>query len=514
MTTKKNIFIGAAWPYANYSLHLGHVAALLPADILARYYRLKGDNVLFVSGSDCHGTPITVEAEKQKIEPKIIAQKYDKEFRRDLIKRLGFSYDLYSKTTSSGHAKIVQEIFLHLLQKKLIYKKIQELPFCIKCKKFLPDRYIEGTCPKCNFENARGDQCDNCGALLDARELINPICKVCKQKPEWRKSEHFFLKLSKFERKLTSWIKPQKHWRNNAYNFSLNLLKSGLQDRAITRDINWGIKIPVKNFENKRIYVWFEAVCGYLSASKEFTKQWQNFWQKPAMHYYIHGKDNIIFHSIIWPAILLGLGKLNLPDYIVSSEYLNFKGKQFSKSRNWAVWLPDFLDKYNPDSLRYYLTINGPENADTNFTWKNFYLKNNSELVGNYGNFVHRVLNFKCSFKPTDQKIINKQTFAKIGKLIEQTECKKALKSIFNLIKKSNQFIDQQAPWKNPETAPETLGACLEIILNLQILLSVFLPFSSEQLRKTLNLPKAKWQFQKLPKNLKITKPELLFEKI
>ena len=278
----KNILVAAAWPYANGSLHLGHVASLIGADILARYHRSRGDDVLYISGSDCHGTPIIIEAEKQGVSPEKIALKYDKEFRKTLIEGMGFSYDLFSKTTSPTHKKVVQEIFLDLYNKGYIYKKIQNLPFCEKCQKFLPDRYIEGICPKCNFNNARGDQCDGCGNLLDPKELKEPQCKICGSSPVWKDSEHFFLRLSHFQKDLLGWIKKSKNWRLNAVNFTTNFLENGLEDRAITRDSSWGVPIPLSGYKGKCIYVWFEAVCGYLSASKEFSIDFgkEKYWKK------------------------------------------------------------------------------------------------------------------------------------------------------------------------------------------------------------------------------------------
>jgi methionyl-tRNA synthetase len=539
MTSKRNIFIGAAWPYANGPLHLGHAAALLPADILARYHRLKGDNVLLVSGSDCHGTPILIEALEQGVSPKEIAEKYDKEFRRDLIEKLGFSYDFYSKTTSPEHVKVVQEIFLNLLGKKLIYEKVQELPFCKQCNHFLPDRYTEGKCPECDFENARGDQCDNCGSLLNPEDLLNPRCKICGQIPEWRNSKHLFFKLSEFENKLRDWIEPQTHWRPGAYQFTLNILESGLKDRPITRDIEWGVEIPLKGYENKRIYVWFDAVCGYFSATKEWAgnvgkkEKWQEFWEEKCYHYYAHGKDNIVFHTIIWPAILMGLGGLNLPDHIVSSEFMNLEGKQFSTSRNWAVWIPDFLSKYDVDSLRYYLIVNGPETADASFTWENYRLRNNSELVGNYGNFIHRVLGFVYkrfngqvpearSLDAEDKGFLAscRQAFEEVSRAIEECKFRNALRLVFGLAEHGNKYIDTKAPWTkiqtNEDAAKTTLNVCTQVILNLRILASPFLPFSSKRLSDLFNLyaDQDKWEFCEIPKGLTFKEPVPLYQRL
>lgn len=524
---KERIFIGGAWPYASGSLHLGRTVALLPGDILARYFRLKGNQVLFVSGSDCHGTPISVAAEKEGVKPSEIAEKYDKEFRRDLIDRLGFSYDVYSKTTDENHKKTVQEIFLKLLDKGLIYKGEQELPYCSKCGRFLPDRYVEGICPKCGFKNARGDQCDECGSLLDAKELKNPVCKHCGEKPEWKKSEHFFFELSAFEKKLKEWVKPQKHWRANAYQFTLNFLDKGLKDRAITRDIDWGVKVPVKGFENKRIYVWFEAVCGYLSASKQ-KKNWEDFWKKKCRHYYVHGKDNILFHTVIWPAILMGID-LNLPTDIISSEYLNFDNKQFSTSRSHAIWLPDFLDEYEADTLRYYLTANGPENTDSNFSWDKYIATTNSELVGNFGNFVHRVLGFthknfgqvpsEGELDEESKKFLDgvHDAYNEAGRAIEAGQFRKAVKIVFGVANEGNKYIDSQEPWKiikeDREKAGRVLNVCLQAVFNLRNLISPFLPFTAEKLNKYFD-SESVWEFQKIPDGLAVSEPAPLYQKV
>lgn len=535
---KLPIFIGSAWPYANGSLHLGHVAGLIGADFLARYFRLKGNPVLFVSGSDCHGTPIEVKAEQEKTTPKKIVDKYDKEFRETLIDGLGFSYDLFTKTANPFHYKKVQEFFLDLLKKKYIYEKVQKLPYCSTCKRFLPDRYIEGECPVCHFIPARGDQCDNCGSILDAKDLIKPYCKTCGSEPIWKDSKHFFLKLSAFEKDLIDWIKKSKGWRKNAKNFSLKFLEGGLLDRAITRDTTWGVPIPLNGYEKKTIYVWFEAVAGYLTASQEYSENigkanhWKQFWCEESIQYYVHGKDNIPFHTVIWPSILLGLGNLNLPNVIVSSEYLTFEGKQFSKSRNWGVWLPDFLANNDPDTLRYYLGVNGPENADGDFSWKEYQTKTNTELIGKFGNFINRTLNFlDKNFESTvpkpksldklDKKILKncKDIFPQVGESIEKTKFHEALKTILGFTEECNRYIDQKEPWKtikaDREKTAATLYVCVQIVSALQLLSAPFIPFASKKILKQLNILKRKsWQFYEVPIGHKIGKPEPLFQRV
>ncbi len=532
----KRIFIGSAWPYANFSLHLGHVVGMINADVLARYHRQKGDEVLFVSGSDCYGTPIAVEAEAQGIHPSEIAEKYHKEFKETLINGLSFSYDIYSCTTSETHAKVAQDLFLFLHKKGDIYPKIQELPYCEKCKRFLPDRYVEGICPDCGFEGARGDQCDECGNLLSPEELKNAACKICKTKPVFKESEHFFLKLSAFSDSLKQWIEKQSSWRPNAKNFSLGFLGEGLKDRAITRDTEWGVKIPLAGYEEKSIYVWFEALCGYLSASIEWAElkdspdKWKDFWQKECYHYYVHGKDNILFHTIIWPSILMSRGGLNLPNQIVSSEYLNLEGKQFSKSRKWAVWLPDFLKKFDSDSLRYYLISNGPETSDSNFSWKTFQAKNNTELVDTLGNFVHRVLSFINQnfegqipkIKPdADGKALLKSaedSFERIGGLIEKAKSREALQIIFSLAQEGNCFLDKKEPWKtiktNKDKAGEDLSICVQLINNLRVLIRPFLPKTSERIRSILGADDTDWKLQTILEGKSLDKVAPLFRKL
>ncbi|MFA5126859.1 MAG: methionine--tRNA ligase [Patescibacteria group bacterium] len=535
--TNKKILIAAAWPYANGSLHLGHVAGLLGSDILARYFRLSGNQVLFVSGSDCHGTPISVEADRQGIAPEKIAAKYHQEFVENLIGGLGFSYDLYSKTTSPFHQKIVQDIFLQLYKRGDIYTKTEDLPYCINCKRFLPDRYIEGECPVCHFNPARGDQCDNCGTLLDPKDLIGPKCKICGGTPEWRPSEHFYLKLSRYQDKLTSWAKKSTGWRANAINFTINFLEQGLHDRAITRDTDWGIPVPLDGYEGKRIYVWFEAICGYLTTSQEWAannkKSWQDWWQKKdALHYYVHGKDNIPFHAIIWPAILLGCGDLHLPDRIISSEYLTIESKQFSKSRHWAVWLPDFLSSFDGETIRYYLVANGPETSDADFSWSEYQARTNKELIGNFGNLIYRVLSFiknnfpegvdfpqKLSAEQAEFLQLAEATFPSTAKALEAAKFREALREVFKLIEAGNRFLDAAAPWTKIKSDQAQAAADLAVvgqaIKALAILINPFLPRSSEKIAAQIGLSNKdlQWQYPKTGK-LMLVDPKPLYKHI
>jgi len=381
MTEK--IFIGVAWPYANGPLHLGQIAgAYLPPDIFARYHRMKGNEVLMVSGSDQHGTPITIRAEQEKKKPAEIAEHFHNKFLKSW-QNLGITFDLFTTTGTENHAQVAQDIFLKLLENGYIYKDTVSQPYCDKCRRYLPDRYVEGECPFCNYEGARGDQCDNCGKPLNATELIKPRCRICGGDPQFKDSEHFYLKLSAFEDRLKKWVKAKKHWRPNVINFTMRYLKEGLRDRAITRDIDWGVPLPVEGYPGKRLYVWFEAVICYLSASKEWAlksgdaDKWKEFWQQESRSYYFIGKDNIPFHTIIWPAMLLGYGNLNLPYDVPSNEYLTIEGRKLSSSRNWAVWLDDFLSRYEADPLRYLFSVNMPQTGDTDFSWREFVRRNN-----------------------------------------------------------------------------------------------------------------------------------------
>lgn len=538
MHNARKIFIGAAWPYANGSLHLGHASALIGSDILARYFRLRGDNVLFVSGSDCHGTPIAFEADRQGVSPAEIAEKYHEEFKETLIDGLGFSYDIFTKTTTENHYEVVQEIFLDLYKKGFIYSKETELPYCQKCNKFLPDRYIEGECPYCHFSSARGDQCDECGNLIDPKQLIEPKCKICGDVPVWKNSEHFYLKLSVFQEKILEWIKKSEGWRKNAKNFSTQFVTGGLKDRAITRDISWGVPIPLPGYEvNKSIYVWFEAVCGYVSACKEISKKigkndlWKDFWQNEnTIHYYVHGKDNIPFHTIIWPSILFAHGSLHLPDRIISSEYLTLQNKQFSKSRHWAVWLPYFVKNYDPDTLRYYLIVNGPEISDSNFSWKEYQKKTNTELIGHFGNLVNRVFSFVNKNFPeglifpeeldNDEASFLKaaeETFEKVGQAIEAGKFHGGLNLIFKLVEQSNRYLNTTSPWTAIKTdrkkAERSLAITGHIIKCLSVLISPYLPKTSQKISLDIGFELKEWIYPK-PSTLVVHNSKPLYKKI
>lgn len=524
------VFIGGAWPYANGSLHLGHIASLLPGDILARYYRMKDEEVLYVSGSDCNGTPIAIKAKQEGVTPKEISDHFHKEFEECFLK-LGFTYDCYTRTDTVNHHKTVQGIFLTLLENGYLYKKEIEQTYCDSCELFLPDRYVEGKCPHCG-QSARGDQCDACSNILDPIELLEKSCKLCGKTPSIQKTEHFYFALSSFQSVLERIVKQAKisgKWRHNAIQLTERYLNEGLQDRTASRDLLNGVSIPVKGYEEKKVYVWIEAVSGYYSASKQWAAEHDqnenNFWKEGTKAYYVHGKDNIPFHTIIWPAIISGTELKGLPTHIISNEYLTVEKKKLSTSRNWAVWIPDIVERYHPDSIRYFLTINAPENRDTDFSWREFIYSHNSELLGAYGNFINRTLKFiEKNYQTIPKGTIDEEIKASIielyertGKNIEAGHFKQALEEIFTFVRYANKYFDEREPWKdiknNPESCKNTISNCVLIIANLIQLLSPFLPFSSEEVKELLGLRELKWRFIQL-ENAQINNVNPLFERI
>ncbi|MBI4287146.1 MAG: methionine--tRNA ligase [Chloroflexi bacterium] len=533
----ERILIGVAWPYANGSLHLGHIAgAYLAPDIFARYHRLKGHEVLMVSGSDMHGTPITIRAEQEGKTPQDVANFWHREF-MECWQKLGISFDLYTSTETENHRKVVHDIFLSLLKKGFIFKDSTPQPYCPQCRRFLPDRYVEGNCPLCGFTGARGDQCDRCGKPLNPVDLVDSKCRICGAHPEMTDSEHYFLRLTAFQSRLLDWVKKQTHWRPNVLNFTQRYLEEGLKDRAITRDIEWGIPVPVEGFEKKRIYVWFEAVIGYLSASIEWAggqpEKWRPFWEGDAKAYYFIGKDNIPFNTIIWPAMLMGYEGHSLPYDVPANEFLTLQGGKFSTSRNWAVWLPDYLARYDPDPLRYLLSANMPETSDADFSWQEFFRRNNDELVATYGNLAHRVLtyvqrNFDAAvphpgpLNGTDQALLTKAeaAFNAVEQSLAACRFREAIRAAMTLAQEANRYLDDTAPWKNKDKAAAgtSLYVAISTISCLKTLLYPFLPFSSQKLHEYLGFQGAVeaggWQWQKPSPGQPLPKPKPLFTKL
>ncbi len=529
----RNILICSAWPYANGSLHLGHIAGLLPADILARYFRLRGDNVLFVSGSDCHGTPIAVRAAQEKLPPAEVAARYHEEFVRS-FEQLGFSYDKYAATIDQEHQQQVQEIIRQLYAGDWLYPREQQQIWCDHCKKFLPDRYVEGVCPRCGSREARGDQCDACGALLDPENLSERRCKLCGNPPGEKTTMHLFFRLSKFQQPLEQLLAEKGgKWRLNAREMTARYLREGLHDRAVSRDIDWGVSVPIEGYTDKKVYVWFEAVLGYFTTSKRWAKEqgdadsWQKFWGPDGISYYIHGKDNIPFHTVIFPGLLLAMDEnYNLPDRIISSEFLNIEGRKLSTSRNWAVWIPDFLANYSADSLRYFLTVNGPESRDADFSWREYVERNNGELAGAWGNLVNRTLPFVSRHfdgivpggtNEAGEKLLSDiaDLYGEAGSCIEEGRFKEALRLIFNQVRSCNKYFDTEAPWKTIKTdknrCAETIAVCTQAIANLAVLTAPFLPFASQRLFDSLGLSEPGWQYLRLSSQQEVQEPGILF---
>jgi len=537
----ERIHVGVAWPYANGPLHLGHIAgAYLPADIFARYHRLKGNEVLMVSGSDQHGAPITIRAEQESTTPQAIASRYHAQF-LECWDRLGISFDLFTTTGTANHARVAQDMFLTLLDNGYVYRDKMLQGYCPQCRRFLPDRYLEGTCPYCSSPKARGDQCDACGKPMNPSELGDVHCYICGAPARFEESEHFFLRLSAFQDRLKAWVSEQTHWRPNTLSTTWKFLDEGLKDRAITRDIDWGIAVPQQGFEDKRIYVWFEAVIGYLSASKEWAEShggdaaWQAFWQGEAKIFNFIGKDNIFFHTLIWPAILMGYGGLNLPYDVPANEFLTIEGAKLSTSRNWAVWLPDYLEKYDPDALRYVLSINMPESRDSDFSWDSFVRRNNDELVATYGNLVHRVLTFTYrnfngavpspgELDEESRGLISKakDTLSEVDRLLYRCSFREALRQAMSLAQAGNRYLDDQAPWKTIKTDPASSARSVYTVLSLVSVLKTvlypFLPFSSDKLHSFLgfegSVADLGWEFGSPVVGQRLRQPEPLFAKL
>lgn len=534
----RKILIGGAWPYANGSLHIGHIAGLLPGDVLARYHRLAGDEVYFVSGSDCHGTPVAIRAKKDGKTPQEVSDYYHEEF-KSCFERLGFSYDVYTKTSSQEHQEFVRAFHRKLYESKYVYEKVTPQAYCEGCETFLADRFVVGICPKCGAD-ARGDQCDVCGTVLEPECLKEPVCAVCGKPVSFRESKHLYIAISRLEKELRELAERHPRWRKNAIAFTNRYIEEGLRDRALTRDLDWGIAVPKEEYKEKSIYIWAENVLGYLSASKVAAEQkngdFKALWgltgakaqaDTQIKHYYVHGKDNIPFHTIILPALLLANAEgWHLPDEIISSEYLTLEGSKISTSRNYAIWIQELLERFEPDSIRYYFLANGPEKKDADFSWREYVYSHNGELLGAYGNLINRSLTFIQKYwdgivpegtleAKWEERIDS--LYQKIGALIEEGRFKDALGEIFEVVREANKFFDTEQPWntRNSDEAAcrNTLHQCVQIIANLAVLLAPFLPFSSEKVCSWLGLS-ACWKKQKVEAGLLLPKIDILFQRI
>ncbi|MGI8927324.1 MAG: methionine--tRNA ligase [Tepidiformaceae bacterium] len=505
------ILVCVAWPYANYLLHVGQIAgAYLPADIFARYQRMAGNDVVMVSGSDCHGTPILLAADREGVEPREIVDRYHARI-VEVWERLGISFDLYTTTLTENHYRATQNVFLRLLEGGLLYRHTQDQLYDPQAERFLPDRYVEGTCPKCGHEEARGDQCDNCGSQLDAVDLLNPRSRLTDATPVVRESEHFFLKLTQLQEELRAWVSKQAHWRRNVLNFTLGALDEGLKDRAITRDISWGVPVPVEGWEAKRIYVWFDAVIGYLSATQEWAERsgdaegWRAWWQDPETRsYYFIGKDNITFHTIVWPAMLLGHGGLNLPYDVPANQYVNLSaGQKQSKSKGTGTWVLPLLDVYAPDVVRFYLTTVMPETSDSEFREEEMVRTNNDVLIATWGNLANRVIAMLHRYfeevvpdaqglAPESEALIAeaRRAFDTVGQEFGLCHFRNGLGEALRLAQSANRYLDERAPWKAVKSdrahTAETLVTALNVIGALKTLLHPVIPFSTSQLHADL----------------------------
>ena len=534
----KNILVSVAWPYASGSRHLGHIGgAYLPADIFARYHRVIGNKVLMVSGSDVHGTPITVRADAEGVEPIDIVNKYHNEF-LGYWEKLNISWDNYTTTMTDTHIEVVHDIFLQLLENGLIDKQTSLQAYDKSEDKFLPDRYVEGTCPHCSYSEARGDQCDSCSKTLDPEELINPVSKISGNTAEFKETEHFFLKLSSLEAKLADWLETREGWRPHVINWAKSFVKEGLLDRAITRDLDWGIKIPVDDLgDGKKIYVWFEAVIGYLSASKEWAKlngdedAWKDWWtNEDAESYYFIGKDNVPFHAVIWPSILLGYEGLNLPSNVPANQYILVKGEKASASRGVGKSLDEYLNEWNPDSLRYALASVLPEQSDSEISEDEMIRRNNEELVAAWGNLVQRVfkqiqnnfekLNNIGPEEELDIKLLESVTnsYEQIGNQIEKVELKSALQESMKVVSTVNVYLNETEPWKvikeDADRAYRILHTSLIAIDSCANLLYPFMPTTSNKVKNAIpRETNNDWGVNKIKTGAELKEIGLLFKK-
>ncbi|MFI7068438.1 methionine--tRNA ligase [Kribbella sp. NPDC050124] len=511
-----SILSAVAWPYANGPRHIGHVSGFgVPSDVFSRYLRMAGHDVLMVSGTDEHGTPILVEAEREGVSPRELADRYNRVIVEDL-QGLGLSYDLFTRTTTRNHYAVAQELFRTVYRNGYLVPKTTMGAISPSTGRTLPDRYIEGTCPICGYDAARGDQCDNCGNQLDAIDLRNPRSRINGETPVFVETEHFFLDLPALADALGSWLQTRTGWRPNVLKFAVNLLDD-VRPRAMTRDIDWGIPVPLPGWQdnpNKRLYVWFDAVIGYLSASIEWARRsgdpdaWRKWWCDPdAQSYYFMGKDNITFHAQIWPAELLGhnaspgeYGVLNLPTEVVSSEFLTMEGRKFSSSRAVVIYVRDVLERYGPDALRYFISVAGPETQDTDFTWSEFVRRNNDELVSTWGNLVNRTASMIAKnwgaipaagdLTPADHELLaaSKEAFGTVGEHLRHQRLRLAIGAAMRTASEANQYLSQQAPWKETDAGRKAtiLHVAAQVVADSNRLLAPFLPHSAQRVHEAL----------------------------
>jgi len=533
--------VTSAWPYVQHVLHLGNLLPILSADVIARYHRLKGDEVIFVSGSDVHGTPVEVEAVRQGISPKELTERNHK-LVLSLFDRWAISFDNYTTTESPVHKDFVRELHRKVEENGYVFTQEAELAYCPQCKRFLPDRFVEGKCPYCEYADARGDQCEQCGRLLEPAKLVNAHCAICEGTPVFRKALHWYFDLPQFSGQLLEYVENNKQLPDNARNFSLNYIREGLKPRPLTRDSEWGIQAPYKGAEGKTLYVWFENVLGYVSATIEYFKshgddeKWREYWfDKDTRTLFFIGKDNIPFHTLIFPALLLATHEgYNLPWNVSTNEFLNFEGQKSSKSRRIGIWIDEALEMFPADYWRYTLISNRPETKDANFTWKIFLEKVNSDLNDTLGNFIHRTLKFIGNYyegEVPEPKNLNEfdkhtldcisRTFEKVEGALDSFQLQAAVREAIELSREGNKYLNKKKPWKtvkeNPQSTANTLYVAAQIVKALAILLEPFIPFTAEKLRSFLSLcGEARWKdaVEPLQKGQKIKEVEPLFYKI
>jgi len=546
---KEKVLVTSALPYANGKIHLGHLSgAYLPADIYVRYKRLNGDDIVYICGSDEHGVPITITADKEKVTPKEIIDRYH-EANKNAFEKFGMSFDIYSRTSLPIHHQTAQEFFKCFYDQGLLVEKKSLQFYDEKVKMFLPDRYVEGTCPRCGNEEARSDECEKCGSLYDPSELKNPKSKITGETPILKETSHYFFPLGKYQKRLEEYIAEMSEkygWKENVLQYCRGWFNDGLKDRAVTRDLDWGVKVPLDGVQNKVLYVWFEAVLGYISATKELSIQkgnpdfWKNYWQDEKTKYIAFiGKDNVVFHTIIFPAMLMAWNdaredKFVLPQNVPANEFLNFEGKKFSKSRGWGIDVDEFLELFPADLLRYTLAANLPENKDTDFYWKEFQARTNGELADILGNFINRTLTF--TFKHFDGKVpqrnklekideemlsLLKEAPAKISDLLERFKIKDAVFEMLNVARAGNKYFNDSEPWKTSKSDKEkcatTINICLNAIYTLAEIFEPVIPFTSKKIFEMLNAKPTEWQKcgeANLPVGQKLNDPQILFNKI
>lgn len=526
------ILVTSALPYANGSLHIGHIAgAYLPADIYVRYQRLKNRDVIHICGTDEHGVLITLKAMQEHTTPQAIVDKYYEDIKTS-FEKLGISFDNFSRTSKSLHSETAQNFFLNLYKKGFIIPKTEKQLYCENCKHFLPERFVEGICPYCEYDKARGDQCEKCGRWLEPTMLKEPKCQMCHNTPVQKETKQWFLKMDLLQKQFEEWFKTRKDWRENVMSMTKNWLKEGLEPRPITRDISWGVPVPLPEAEGKVIYVWFEALIGYISSTKEWNKdKWADYWlSKDTQLVHFIGKDNIVFHAIVWPCMLMAHGDFALPTYIPANEFLNLENKKISTSRNWAVWIPEYLKNFEPDPLRYALAMNLPDKGDVDFTWDEFRARNNNELTDIFGNFVNRTLGFISkylsgkipnpgTYTAEDNELLGKieETRDKVGKLIEDFEFKVALKELMALVKEGNRYFDYQKPWEQNDRTPTVIYVSTILVCNLSALVAPFLPFTTKNIQDMLGFKIEKWddigKFT-IPAGVNIKEVKILFKKL